>query len=401
MNFSLYIAKKYAFSLSKNSTINIITIIASIAIIASATSLFCFLSIFSGLREFTLSYSNSSDPDLTITASEGKNFILTHNEEQKLKKIKHINYYTKSIEDRVLFSYNDKEQIATIKGIDSIFTKVSPVNNYLYVGDWLEKNTKEAVVGAEISRKLSLGIFDYNNSLTAYCPKPGKNQIQNPENSFKQTSLQPVGIFNINEDVDNKYIYCDIEQARNLLNLKKDQISKIEIKKNPLFSEKETIFELKKIFKEKIIIKTKAQLNDSLYKMLNSENLFIYLFSTLVVILTLFCLAGAIVMIIIDKKKNIQTLYNLGLLFKQIRTIFFIQGIIITTFGLIIGLLIGSLLIFLQQKFALIMISSSIAYPVKFDLINILIVIITIIPLGITSSWIASGRVNKEMQHIN
>lgn len=397
MNLPLYIAKRYAVSFSKNSAINTITIISSVAIVASAMSLFVFLSIFSGLREFTLSYSNSSDPDFKIEPHTGKSFILSQQEESQLKNNKSISFFSKIIEDRVLFQYDKKEQIATIKGVDSVFSKVTKTSDYVYIGNWISPNSNQAIIGSEIARKLSLGLFDYQNTLDAYAPKPGKGLIEKNENSFNIIALQPVGMFNINEDIDGKYVYCDIQLARKLFDFQNNQISSIEFKISPNASEEIVIKELKAIFKDKVTIKTKAQLNDSLYKMLNSENLFIYLFSTLIVILTLFCLAGAIVMIIIDKKENINTLYNIGLTFQEIRNVFFIQGIIITLFGLLFGLVLGTLLIVIQQQFSVLMITSSIAYPVQFKLTNILLVIGTIIPLGVISSWIASGRVNKEI----
>ncbi|VXB43252.1 ABC transporter permease [Flavobacterium sp. 9AF] len=397
MYFPFYIARRYAVSLSKNSAINIITIISSVAIVASAMSLFVFLSIFSGLRDFTLSYSNSSDPDFKITAKTGKSFVLNKEEEVKLKSTKKIIRFSKIIEDRVLFKYNNKEQIASIKGVDSFYVNVTKINNYVYVGNWIASNTKEAIVGSEIARKLSLGLFDYQHSLEVFSPKPGSGLIESNESAFNIIGLQPVGMFNINEDIDNKYVFCDIEIARKLFGFKQNQISSIEIKKDSIVSDEVIIAELQNIFKNKVEIRTKVQLNDSLYKMLNSENLFIYLFSTLVVILTLFCLAGAIVMIIIDKKENINTLYNIGLTFKEIRNVFFIQGVMITVIGLLFGILLGCLLVVLQQQFSILMITATIAYPVKFDILNILLVIGTIIPLGLLSSWIASGRVNKEI----
>ncbi|CAM3913194.1 MULTISPECIES: ABC transporter permease [Flavobacterium] len=397
MNFPFYIAKRYAVSFSKNSTINIITIIATIAIIASAMALFTFLSVFSGLREFTLSYSNTSDPDFTVSPNSGKSFLFTKNQEEQIKNSTNFSNYSKIIEDRVLFNYDNKEQIAIIKGVDSLFTSVSAIDRHLYVGNWLEANSNQVIVGTEISKKLSLGLFDYNNSLNIFSPKPGSGLIENNENAFNSAKLQPVGIFNINEDIDNKYVFCDISITQKLFNFKNNQVTSIVLKSNTNTSEETAIKELKDIFKNKVTIKTKAQLNDSLYKMLNSENLFIYLFSTLVVILTLFCLAGAIVMIIIDKKENIYTLYNIGLNFNDIRKVFFIQGTIITFFGLFFGITLGTLLILIQQKFSLLMITPDFPYPVVFKIKNIGIVILTIIPLGIISSWIASGRVNKEI----
>ena len=265
----------------------------------------------------------------------------------------------------------------------------------MYAGDWIEPNSEDVVVGAEISRKLALGLFDFNNALEVFAPKPGKGNIENPDEAFNKSLLFPSGIYSINEELDGKYVFCDVALAQNLLGLQSNQFTNLEIKTTPDSNEEEIRNDLETIFGENIKIKNRAQLNDSLYKMLQSENLFIYLFSTLVVILTLFCLAGAIVMIIIDKRDNLKTLYNIGVTKNSIRNIFFTQGIIITLFGLFIGLALAIGIVILQQQFSFIMITPTMPYPVLFEWSNILIVLSTIIILGIVSSWIASGTANK------
>lgn len=397
MNLSLYIAKRYAISFSKNKAINIITGIASVGIIASTMALFIFLSVFSGLKEFTLNFANVTDPDFRLETTNGKFFNISEKQEQQLKASKNIASYSKIVEERVYFLYSEKEVVAHIKGVDNNYNKVNDFNSHLYAGDWFESNSEEVVVGAEISRKLALGLFDYSNALEVFAPKPGKGNIENPNEAFNKAMLFPSGIYSINEDLDSKYVFCDIVLAQNLLGLQSNQFTNIEIKAYPESDEDEFRIEIEKIFGSTIKIKNRAQLNDSLYKMLQSENLFIYLFSTLVVILTLFCLAGAIVMIIIDKKENLKTLYNIGVTKNSIRNIFFAQGIIITLFGLFIGLVLAIAIIVLQQQFSFIMITSSMPYPVSFEWSNIVIVVTTIIILGIISSWIASGTVTKNL----
>lgn len=397
MNLSLYIAKRYAISFSKNKAINIITGIASVGIIASTMALFIFLSVFSGLKEFTLNFANVTDPDFRLETTNGKFFNISEKQEQQLKASKNIASYSKIVEERVYFLYSEKEVVAHIKGVDNNYNKVNDFNSHLYAGDWFESNSEEVVVGAEISRKLALGLFDYSNALEVFAPKPGKGNIENPNEAFNKAMLFPSGIYSINEDLDSKYVFCDIVLAQNLLGLQSNQYTNIEIKASPESDEDEFRIEIEKIFGSTIKIKNRAQLNDSLYKMLQSENLFIYLFSTLVVILTLFCLAGAIVMIIIDKKENLKTLNNIGVTKNSIRNIFFAQGIIITLFGLFIGLVLAIAIIVLQQQFSFIMITSSMPYPVSFEWSNIVIVVTTIIILGIISSWIASGTVTKNL----
>lgn len=397
MNLSFYIAKRYAVSFSKNKAINIITGIASVGIIASTMALFVFLSVFSGLKEFSLNFANASDPDLRLETTTGKTFEVNPKQEELLKKSEAITSYSKIIEERVYFMYDNKELVAHIKGVDSRFIQVTDFNNHLYAGEWFENNSENVVVGADISRKLGLGLFDYNNGLEAYAPKPGKGNIENPNEAFNKVLLFPSGIYSINEELDSKYVFCSIDLAQNFLGLKNSEITNLEIKLKVGANENQVREELTSIFGKSIKIKNRAQLNDSLYKMLQSENLFIYLFSTLVVILTLFCLAGAIVMIIIDKRDNLKTLYNIGVTQTSIRTIFFTQGIIITMFGLFIGLGLAIGIILLQQHLSFIMITPTMPYPVLFEWQNMLIVIMTIVILGLISSWIASGTVNKKL----
>ena len=397
MNLSFYIAKRYAVSFSKNKAINIITGIASVGIIASTMALFVFLSVFSGLKEFSLNFANASDPDLRLETTTGKTFVVNPKQEELLKKSEAITSYSKIIEERVYFMYDNKELVAHIKGVDSRFIQVTDFNNHLYAGEWFENNSENVVVGADISRKLGLGLFDYNNGLEAYAPKPGKGNIENPNEAFNKVLLFPSGIYSINEELDSKYVFCSIDLAQNFLGLKNSEITNLEIKLKVGANENQVREELTSIFGKSIKIKNRAQLNDSLYKMLQSENLFIYLFSTLVVILTLFCLAGAIVMIIIDKRDNLKTLYNIGVTQSSIRTIFFTQGIIITMFGLFIGLGLAIGIILLQQHLSFIMITPTMPYPVLFEWQNMLIVIMTIVILGLISSWIASGTVNKKL----
>ncbi len=360
-------------------------------------ALFIFLSVFSGLRDFTLQFSNTSDPDFKIEPVSGKSFFISDKELLKLDYAGTIESYSKVIEERALLYFGDKEIITTFAGIDKNFTKVCKVDDYLYIGNWLGNKTPQVVVGSEIARKLSLGLYDYANTLEVFVPKAGKGLIETKEDGFFSSELNTVGIFNINEEVDAKYTYCDYDFCRSLYNFKPNQVSYIVVKNKPEFKEKQVIAEINSILGDKVIIKTRAQLNESLYKMLNSENLFIYLFSTLVVILTLFCLSGAIVMIIIDKKDNILTLYNIGLPFSKIRLIFFLQGVIITCFGLGLGLFLGSMLILLQQNYEFLMITEGIPYPVAFKYQNVVLVVLTILILGFLSSWIASGRVKKEI----
>jgi lipoprotein-releasing system permease protein len=397
VNFPLYIAKRYLFSKSKNNAINIISRIASGGIIVGAMALFVVLSVFSGLRIFSLSFSNDFDPDLKVNPILGKSFTISPEQENQIKNINGIANFSKIIEERVLFSFNGKQHVSNIKGVDCNFSKVNKASQKLFNGQWLKQNTYQCVVGYGISEKLSIGLFDFNNPFEVYAPKPGKGNIDNPEEAFNRSDLIPVGIYAISEELDSKYVFADLGLVQELLEYKPTQISGIEIRTKPNISNAEVIDAITKIFNNKVAVKTRAQLNATLYKMLNTENIAVYLIFTLVIIIALFNLIGSLIMMVLDKKANLKTLYNLGTEVKDLRKIFLLQGTLLSVFGGAIGLFLGIIIVVIQQQFQLIMITPSLAYPVEFSLQNVAIVFVTIVALGFIASLIASSRVTKKL----
>jgi lipoprotein-releasing system permease protein len=397
LNFPLYIAKRYSISTSKNNAINIINRIASMGIIIGALALFVVLSVFSGLKEFSLSFTNAIDPDLKLNSTLGKSILITPEQERQIKQIDGLVSYSKIIEERVLFTFDGKQEVTYLKGIDSLFTKVNPIEKNLFNGQWLAQNTNQVVVGYGIAQKFSMGLLDFNRPLQVFVPKPGKGAIENPEQAFNQSDLLPIGIYTINEDLDSKYVFADLGLAQELLEYQPNRVSGLEIKIQKGANEKAIIEQLQSIFKNTITVKNRAQLNESLYKMLNTENIAVYLIFTLVIVVALFNLIGALIMMILDKKGNLKTLFNLGVEIKDLRKIFLLQGTLLSVFGGCIGLVLGIGIVILQQQFQLIMITPTLAYPVVFTLENVLIVLVTIISLGFIASLIASSRVSKKL----
>lgn len=366
-------------------------------VIVGAMALFVVLSVFSGLKDFSLSFTNDIDPDLKVSSTLGKSFFILPEQEKQIKNIEGIASYSKVIEERVLFTFNGKQEVTYLKGVDSTFNSVSDFNKKLFNGQWLKPDTYQVVVGYGIAQKFSMGLLDYKSTFEIFVPKPGKGTIETPEQAFNSADVFPVGIYAISEDLDSKYVFADLGLAQELLEYKTNQISSIEIKLKKEIDETAVIEKLQSIFKNKITVKNKEQLNEALYKMLNTENIAVYLIFTLVIIVALFNLIGALIMMILDKKANLKTLFNLGTSIKDLRNIFLLQGTLLSFFGGIIGLLLGILIVLLQQEYQLIMITATLAYPVVFSMENILIVMTTIMILGFTASLIASSRVSKKL----
>lgn len=397
MKFPFFIAKRYVYSGSKNSAINSITWISGIGIVAGTMALFVVLSVFSGLKDFSLSFSNDFDPDLKAFVKTGKKITINPETEKQLAQVPGIEYYSKIIEERALFTFNGKDQLAYIKGVDSVFYKVNQIEKTIFQGQWLEPETDQAVIGIGIGQKLSLGLFDLVNPFEVLVPKPGKGTIDSPHQAFTKLGLIPVGFYFSTDEMNQKYVFANLDLVQELLNYNTNEISGIEFKLKSGANEIEVVNQITQILDSKVTLKNRSQLNESLYRMLNTENLILYLIFTLVIAVTLFTLIGAIIMIIIEKKPNLKTLYNLGSPLKDLRKIFLFQGFLICFLGSIIGLILGILVTLLQQEFGFIMINQSMAYPVRFSFVNVLIVIGTITVLGFSASWIASSRVNKKL----
>ena len=398
MNFPFYIAKRYLFSKSSNNTINIITFIAAIGVVIGTLALFIVLSGFSGLREFSIGFLNTSDPDIKISSEKGKSFLFTPNLQSKINNQKGIASYSKVIEERAFFEFNKKTHIAFIKGVDINYTNVNSIDTTVYVGSWLnEVIPYAAVVGNGISSILSVGVFDYLEPLKIYVPKPGSGYITNPNNAFTEIHTQPIGVFALTDEIDKKYTFTSLEVAQELLNYKPEQISAIELRVTNIEERSNIIEDLQINFGSEFKVETREQLNAVFYKMLNTENLASYLIFTLILIIALFNVIGAIIMMILDKRDNLKTLYNLGATIKEIKRVFILQGFLLSVVGLFIGLTLGILLVLLQKKYHLFMITPNLAYPVEFNYANVFTVIITILVLGFLASKIASSRISIKL----
>ena len=393
----MYIAKRYLGSKSSNNAINIITLIATLGVIVSAIALFIVLSVFSGLKDFSLSFIRTADPDLKITSAEGKSFLFDENIEKVLLREK-IAAYSKVIEERVFLSYGEKSHVASIKGVDANYLLVNRLDTAVYFGNWVNYDAKYTVViGSAISSALSVGSYDFLESLKIYVPKPGKGYITNPKTAFNQVGAQTIGIYRLTDDIDKKFVYSNLSLAQDLLSYSENQISAIELKLIEGASVKDMQDELKESLGNGFEVKTRQQLNSVFYKMLNTENLVSYLVFTLILMIALFNVIGAIVMMIIDKRENLKTLFHLGSSVRDIRKIFVFQGFLLTLFGLFVGLLLAIPFVLLQKKYGFIMITQSLAYPVEFKFINVMLVIITIVILGYLAAKIASARISKKL----
>ncbi len=398
MNFPLYIAKKYLRSKSSQNAVNIINFITFLVIVIGAAALFIVLSGFAGLKTFSLSFTNSFDPDLKAVPVTGKFFSISDEQEQAIKEIEGLASYTKEIEEKVYLTHDQKSCIAYIKGVDTNYTQVTAIDSLLYLGNW-EVQEQQAVIGIGIANLLGIIVNNYRSPMVVLAPKPGKGSLsqQSLKDGLNELPIVVSGLYSVEEDLDKKYVFADLALVQGLLEKKEEQISAVNFKLKNTTAEAEVRQKIAAIFNENVLLKNREEQNSTLHRMLNTENLATYLIFTLVLIIALFNVVGAITMLILDKQQNSKTLYNLGVTLKELRRVYFVQGVLVTGLGGLVGVLIGATLIGSQLAFGWLKITPSLAYPVEFKLINVLIVLATIVVLGIIASKIASGRITKKL----
>ncbi len=385
------------FSRGSTQAINIITAIAAVGIIVGALSLFVVLSAFDGLKNLHLEYTSIADPDVKVYAAQGKFFEFTEAQKQQIASIKGLTSFSSIVENQVILNFKQKRQNAIIKGVDANYVNVIAVDSILDYGNWFDGKEFYIVLGNQISNVLSIGINNYETPLDLVMPKAGKGQITNLMDAFRTEKVIVSGIYQLTNEMDKKYAFTSITLARKLLNLDKNKVSHIEARLAPDANYGFIRTRLTEILGPDVVIKSRIQLNDAMYKMLNTENLIVYLLFTLVLIVALFSLIGAMIMMIIDKKRNLQTLHKLGASLKKIRLIFFLQGMLMTILGGLLGVFLGVILIKIQQATSLVMITPSLAYPTKLNFLNGVIVLGTLYVLGIIASSIASLSIKKEI----
>ena len=398
MNFPLYIAKRYLRSKSSQNAVNIINFITFLVIVIGSAALFIVLSAFAGLRTFSLSFSNTFDPDLKASPSIGKHFTISADEESALANIEGLANYSKELEERAYLTYKEKSTIAYVKGVDENYRAVTGVDSTLIFGNW-GSDVYNGVIGIGIYNLLGVPMNN-RTAMEVLVPKPGEGSFSQQglnAKPYDDLALVVSGVYAVEESLDKKYVFAQLPIVQELLQKDSTEVSGINFKLMEKASADDVRSAIKEVLGDKVSVLTRREQNTSLYRMLNTENLATYLIFTLVLIIALFNVVGAIIMMILDKQQNSKTLYSLGTTIKELRRIYFIQGILVTSFGGLIGVLIGMLLIGSQLAFGWLKITPTLAYPVEFNVVNVLIVIGTIMVLGFISSKIASSRINEKL----
>jgi lipoprotein-releasing system permease protein len=398
VRFPLYIASRYFFTRSKQSVINIINYIALSVVLIASAALLIVLSAFTGLKDFGLSFSNVFDPDFRVEAVQGKTLQIDSITFASVKQLDGILAVSGIIEDKVFLNYRDKNHVVYLKGVDSSYQNIIESDRFLSSGSWFSKELDEVVIGGGVAQVLSLGVYDYNDFLVLTVPKRSASATQLKEPFINKTALVS-GIYSVSEELDKKYMFSNLSFAQTLFQQKENTYSSLELKLAPDFNRIQLEEQLRALLKTPLRMRSRTELNAALFKMLNTEQMAIYLIFTLVIIIALFNVVGALIMMILEKRPQLNVLYALGVLPKEIRLIFFYLGGMISWVGGGLGVLLGTCLVLLQRYFPFLYVpGTNFPYPVHLEFQNVAMVLFLVFVLGgLASAW-ATAQVGKKIK---
>jgi len=390
VNFPFFIAKRY-FSTKKNSNfVHIISWVSLLGVAIGTAALILVLSVFNGFEDLVLKMYNSFDPHLQITATEGKVF----NPENFLTVLDNSEFESSAyiLEEKVLLKYQEKEFIATVKGVSETYQELTNFNSLLVDGEYINsyKNNNVAVVGSGVAYHLSIGLGTMFEQLQVFVPNRNSKTLLNPKTAFKQGSVLPVGIFSIQAELDQEYIITPLAFIQQLAD-RDNSISAVEIKlkdEDRMLAIQE---QLATALGDDFIVKNRFEQQEFLYKILNTEKLAVFLILAFIMIIATFNIIGALSMLMLDKQKDIATLKSLGCTVQDIQSVFFKKSMLTVLLGIGTGLFIGLALAFLQQTFGFIGMGGGSfvinTYPIAIVLTDIILVSLTVFAIGLLASW--------------
>ncbi|HXD93074.1 MAG TPA: FtsX-like permease family protein [Bacteroidia bacterium] len=386
MNVALYIARRYFVAKKSTNAITVISWISVLAIAVGTSALIIILSGMNGLTGLVQTLYNSFNPDIKITAVSGKVFTANDAFIADIKNVNGVAYVSKTLDDNMLLKFNDQLQITHIKGVDENFTDVTRFDTLVVEGKYFspEKNN-QLVLGKGVAYRLGVSLSNVFTPVSVFCPKRGVSESLNPEDAFNEEKCHATGFFSINDDFDFTYGLMSYETARELLQYPASTVTALEVGLKPNADMDAVKNEIQKIAGNKYQLKNKYEQNDVLFKTLKTEKLWTFIILAFVLLIATFNIIGALTMLIIEKKKDVQTLSAMGADVNLIRKIFMTEGLMIIFIGASIGILIGYGLCLLQQHFGFVSFEEGYivdAYPIEVRFSDFVLIMATVLCTG-------------------
>ncbi|HLT73112.1 MAG TPA: FtsX-like permease family protein [Cyclobacteriaceae bacterium] len=382
MNLPLFIANRYLFSKRKKNFINIISIISILVVAIITAALVIVLSVFNGLEELLRSLNNSFDPPLKVEAVAGKSFDVTEDMLENVQSVEGVSVVTEVIEDFAYVRYRDANQLVTLKGVSNNFVDQHRIDDNIVLGEAaLERDgVPLAMVGMGIRNTLSIDLNDELHALHVYYIKNTEGATIDPSRLYTQKAIYPGGVFSIIQNLDDNYIIAPLNFTVDLLDYGNRRTSLEIIVANERATDNVQA-SLQEVLGDGFRILNREEQHKDLYKLVRMEKLFSFLAFALLLGIGSINIYFTLMMLALDKKRDVSILSAMGAQLKTIRNVFLLEGGFIAILGTLLGIVIGGSLCLLQQQFGLVSLGMESAvvdgYPVKLDYADIVYIVAT------------------------
>lgn len=402
LSFSLRIARRYLFSPKSHNAINIISGISATGVAVGTMALVIVLSVFNGFEALIGDMFSAFDPDLKITAVQGKTFDAGSARFDEIRKMPEVAVFTEVVEENALLRFGEKQMPATIKGVTNNFRELTQIDSIIYDGEFVlfDGAFERAVPGVGVAAKLGMGAH-FVDPLYIFAPKRStKINLLRPETSLNQAGTFLSGIFAVNQlQYDDQYVLVSIGLARELFEYDSTTVSAIELKVKPGSDIEKFQKEIVSKTGETFYVKNRYEQQESFFRIMKIEKWITFLILSFILLIASFNIIGSLSMLIIDKKDDIQTLKHLGADNRLIKSIFLFEGWMISAVGALAGLVIGTVICLIQQYFGLVKMGSGYvveAYPVVLQPADTLLVFVTVLIMGLLAAWYPVHYINKK-----
>ena len=371
-----------------------------LGIMVGTAALIIVLSAFNGLETLVKGFYQSFDPDLKATLTEGKYFDAEPAFISELGQVEGVENVSAVLEDRVLLTFNDKEYIATLKGVDNNYTSVSGLADAVVAGQYDLKEGQKVpttVLGAGVAYFLGYSRVDFESPISAFVPR--EKSGLDFSTAFASDLLYPSGVFSIQPDFDEKYAITSISFARDLIG-REAATTAFEFKLDKDASVKRVKASINEKLGSDFKVQDRNEQQEVFFKVMKSENLFTFIVFALILAISTFTIMGSLTMLMLDKKENLFTLWAMGAPLESLRQIFFKEGLLISLVGAFTGLFLGTVIIFLQENYGILSLGPGYvidSYPVKLKGSDLLLVSLTVFSLSGITSWLTSRRLSYEL----
>ena len=394
MKTAFYIARRYLISKKSVNVINIISGVSVAGVTVGTFALVVILSVFNGLDTTIKSLFSSFDPDIKISASIGKSFVLKDGNFDAIRQMPEVVSVTPVIEEDALLRYGDRQYFATVKGVPVEYSQTAGLDSsFITVGKFILESDQIpfAVVGQGVAYFLSVGL-NFSDPIHIYTLKKGTRGRPSLQTAFIHSSIYASGIFSNQQEIDSKYILVPFDFAGELFQMN-GRVTAVEIALKEGVSDKDAKAEIESVLGKNFVVKTQFEQHELFYRVMETEKWAIFLILGFVLVIASFNILGSLSMLIIDKKSDIAILQSMGANQKLIRTIFLFEGWMISLAGAIFGLIFGILICWIQIEFGILKIPGNegafifSSYPVEIRITDLMAVFLLVSGIGFLAAW--------------